>query len=141
MERVAGLKPMHELELEQHELKARARELLSEAIRDLRNAQGRINNELTWCNDDDERKPLFALRHEMEQETRKLEELYQAPPAPAEALQLRENAAQRRVQVEGWREYQDAAKAAAEDQRLRERQQRAADDPAPRPRGPGSRMG
>ena len=138
MERAIGLKPMHELELEQQELKARARELLSAAFRDLRSAEGRINNELTWCSHD-ERKPLFAMRHEIEQEMRKLQELHQAPPSAAEALQLRESAAQRLVQVEGWRESKD--KAATEDQRLSERQQHPDDDPTPRPRGPGSRMG
>ena len=141
MERAVGLKPMHELEQEQHELKTRVRELLSEAFRDLRNANGRIENELTWCSYD-ERKPLFAMRHEIEQEMRQLQELHQGIPDPAEALQLRESAAQRLVQVEGWRESQDAAKAATEDQRLRERQQHSDDDPTPRPRGPsGQRMG
>ena len=134
MERAAGLKPMHELEqelheLEQelHELKTRARELLSEAIRDLRNASGRIENELTWCSYD-ERTPLFAMRHEIEQEMRKL---HQGASDPAEALQLRESAAQRLVQVQGWRKSQDAAKAAAETERLRDRQQRPDADPAP----------
>ena len=141
MERAVGLKPMHELEQEQHELKTRVRELLSEAFRDLRNANGRIENELTWCSYD-ERKPLFAMRHEIEQEMRQLQELHQGIPDPAEALQLRESAAQRLVQVEGWRESQDAAKAATEDQRLRERQRHSDEDLTPRPRGPsGQRMG
>ena len=144
MERAAGLKPMHELEqelheLEQelHELKTRARELLSEAIRDLRNASGRIENELTWCSYD-ERTPLFAMRHEIEQEMRKL---HQGASDPAEALQLRESAAQRLVQVQGWRKSQDAAKAAAETERLRDRQQRPDADPAPEHDPSPSRQG
>ena len=134
MERAVGLKPMNELEQEQHELKTRARDLLSEGIRDLRNANGRIENELTWCSYD-ERKPLFAMRHEIEQEMRKL---HQGAPDPAEALELRESAAQRLVQVEGWRKSQDAAKAASETERLRDRQQRpdagALSQPPPAPR-------
>ena len=141
MERAAGLKPMHELEQEQHELKTQTRKLLREASKDLRTANGRIENELTRCGHD-ERPLLFAMRREIDLEMRQLQELHQGIPDPAEALQLRESAAQRLVQVEGWRESQDAAKAATEDQRLRERQRHSDEDLTPRPRGPsGQRMG
>nr|WP_176704522.1 MobA/MobL family protein [Pseudomonas sp.] len=133
MERAAGKEP-------QIEQDARSRAVLNEAARKLRRATDLVNNELTWCSYD-ERNALFALRNEVELEMRKLQELDQGIPDAAEALQLRESAAQRLVQVEGWRKSQDAAKAAAEDQRLRDRQQHPDDDPTPRPRGPGSRMG
>lgn len=110
--------------------------LIGEARRDLRVAVGLINNHLTWCSYD-ERQSLHALRRELENE---LERLQQTLP-PVEAAQVRESAAQRLCEVVVWRETQDAAKAAAEDQRQTERQQRPDDDPTPRPRGPGSRRG
>ena len=137
MERAAGLKPMHELEQEQHELKTQTRKLLREASKDLRTANGRIENELTRCGHD-ERPLLFAMRREIDLEMRQLQELHQGIPDPAEALQLRESAAQRLVEVEGWRESQDAAK---EDQRLRDRQQRPDADPAPEHDPSPSRQG
>ena len=124
------------LERAEVQLIERGKALIDDARRDLRRASGLIENHLTWC-PYDEREPLLALRRELERE---LDLLRQTLP-PAEAAQVRESAAQRLCEVVVWRETQDAAKAAAEDQRQTERQQRPDDDPTPRPRGPGSRRG
>ena len=121
------------LERAEVQLIERGKALIDDARRDLRRASGLIENHLTWC-PYDEREPLLALRRELERE---LDLLRQTLPAPAEALQLRESAAQRLGQVEGWRESQDAAKA----ERLRDRQQRPDADPAPEHDPSPSRQG
>jgi hypothetical protein len=137
MERAAGLEPQIEQE-------ARSRAQLGEAARDLRRAAGLINNELTWC-EYQERAQLHQLRREIEQQQRELERLRESLPAPADAVQVRSQAAQRLRQVDCWREAESAAKAAAEAQRLRELEQirkQASDAPGPRGRGPSEpRMG
>lgn len=120
MEQAAGLKPMHELEREQRELDGLTREVLGEAVRNLRSAVGLINNHLTGCGYD-EREPLFALRRELERELEQLRQLRQLP-APEEAAQMRESSAEWVKHAEGWREAQSGAQALCRREREQLRQ-------------------
>ena len=130
MERAAGLKPMHELE-------AGVRDVLIKAVRDLRCGVNRINNHLTGCAHD-ERETLFAMRRELERELRELEQLRQLP-APEDAAQIRENAAQWMDQVERWREAQNVVQEAA--QAMRQKRPDDTLEPRPHDGSNGPRMG
>jgi len=134
MERAAGLEPMHEQE-------ARCRELLNDAARNMRRALGLIENHLTW-RPYEERELLHALRRDLDREQLELEQFRQALPSLSEAARVRENAAQRLEQVEGWGAAQDAAMASAKPapnprQQLMDGLQHAERPRSRGPRGPG----
>jgi len=131
LERAAGIEP-------QADKDERSRAALAAAASDLRKAGGWMQNHASRC-PYELREALHSFMRQIELELRQIEQLMQSPPAPAEAAQMRESAAERLGQAKGWREAQDAAQAAAQAAQLREREQlrhQARDAPEPRPRGP-----